>query len=304
MKKSCAGCNKEFQSSYPHAKFCSKECRFTKCVMCDNLVDNPRRDRKTCSNTCRNNLLKITMIGESNPNFGNRWNEHQKQSLSKKNLENSAEISRRVKLDWENDPNRRQRQSERAKIYLGFESGESHPMWGKARPEEVKLLIGKKSKQKFTREFKENFRKTMEDAGHWIPIESKTDYEIYFKQCEWIHRMFDIVPNGLYLINEHGVFNAKTNTKGVVRDHIVGRKFGFENRIFPEIMRHPANCAVILHSKNTSKGQRGKGRPDTDMSLEDLFDSILNYNQQWIEQEICVKKIADYKDGDRWKRDN
>ena len=84
----------------------------------------------------------------------------------------------------------------------------------------------------------------MELQGNWIPLNKKSDYEIYYKEANWICGMFDIIKDKeqLSLLNKFGVFNAFTNTKGVVRDHIYSRHSGFRDGVFPEIMRHPCNC--------------------------------------------------------------
>ena len=301
MLKKCFGCQKEFTSNYIQAKFCCKECRFTPCVVCDKPIDNPRRDRKTCSNVCRGKYQKTSLVGENNPNFGKKWSEEKRQAQSTKMLEISELISKRVKNDWASNENRKKEQAERAKIFLGG-SGKSHPMWGKEHSCKAKKLISVKSKEKFTEDYKKTQRKKMEDIGAWISKDSKSDWEIYFKECDWIDKMFDIVPNGLKLLSEHGVFHASKNSKGVVRDHIIGRAYGFKHKIYPEIMRHPSNCSIILHSENVSKGQRGKGRSDTGMPIEELFDRILAYKGDWIEQDVCVRKIEEYLNGSMWER--
>lgn len=84
----------------------------------------------------------------------------------------------------------------------------------------------------------------MESLGKWIPKELKTDYEVYYEESNWKYRMFDLIEDKsqLDMLNQFGVFNSLTNSKGVVRDHIYSRHSGFIQRVFPEIMRHPCNC--------------------------------------------------------------
>jgi hypothetical protein len=300
--KRCIVCSKEFLSNYPHAKFCSIECRQTPCEVCGTLIDNPRRDRKTCSVKCKGEIQKVSLLGKNNPNFGKKWPDEKRQERSLKMLDKSEAISERVRLDWEKNAKRREEQSDRAKIFLRVADEKSSPMFGKTHTTESKIIIGAKSKSKFTTEFKKKFRKKMEEGGNWIPENEKSDYEIYFKESNWMARMFDIIPNGIELINEHGIFHAKTNPKGVVRDHIVGRSHGFKSGVFPEIIRHPANCSIISHGENVSKGQRGEGRRDAGMTIEDLFKKILGYEDEWIEQEVCINLISAYNSGIKWKR--
>jgi len=59
------------------------------------------------------------------------------------------------------------------------------------------------------------------------------------------------------LIEEHGWYKPKNrgdNLTGVSRDHMVSVRYGFDNNIPAEHLRHPANCRLLTHSKNVSKG--------------------------------------------------
>ena len=117
--------------------------------------------------------------------------------------------------------------------------------------------------------------------------------------------MFDIIDdvNQQKLLKDFGIFNAYSNTKGVVRDHKYSRMSGFKNKVFPQILRHPCNCQIILHSQNISKKQC-RYIDDDSQTLEQLFTKILSYDKIWIEQDICKKLINDYKNGKRWTRDS
>ncbi len=93
-----------------------------------------------------------------------------------------------------------------------------------------------------------------------------------------------------------GVFNCRTNKDGVVRDHIYSRKHGFDNLVFPEILRHPCNCQVLTVSSNSSK------RANSWISLNELFSLIENYTGNWVEQNLVILLINEYRNGSRWKR--
>lgn len=299
MKKMCYGCHKEFETNYPQTKFCSKECRQTPCVICETPIDNPRRDKKTCSYECKGLYQKRHFSGKNNPNFGKKWDK-KKRKMQSDLIKSKIDDEYRLKVGSANRG--KTFSKERIERMHGHRGPETYGVSGKGHSEETKQIIRKKSKEKFTDEYKQKHRNTMEASGHWIPLNEKTDYEIYFVECDWIHKMFDIIENGIEMIEEHGIFNNKSNTKGIVRDHIVGRKYGYKYGIFPEIMRHPANCRIIKHNENVSKGQRGKGRPDADISIEELFDRIINFDGYWFEQDKCLDKIEEYKNGNRWKR--
>ncbi len=165
---------------------------------------------------------------------------------------------------------------------------------GRKATKETKIKIGIASKAKFTSKFKNKFRKTMENNGHWIPLKQKRDNELYFKQADWIERMFDKINlSEKKLLKQYGIFNAKTNTIGVVRDHKYSRKSGFENKIPPELLRHPCNCEIILHKHNVSK-KSNRYRDADSLSLSELFNDIKKYKREWIEQDLCLKLIKEY----------
>jgi hypothetical protein len=157
----------------------------------------------------------------------------------------------------------------------------SHP-----HTEETKAKIGQLSALKFTPEYIINLKSAMYKAGHWInPIE-KSDYDIYYELSNWIQPMWNLFDSF-----ENGVFNSKKNPKGMVRDHILSRKDGLFLRIWPELLRHPANCQLLTHAQNVSK------RSKSGFTYEQLCDKIIKYSNEWIEQEICLKRIAEYSNG-------
>lgn len=299
MKKTCIGCNQPFESNYPQSKFCSKQCKETPCTICGKMMNNPRRTRKFCSNRCKGLYQSQNMLGENNPNFGKKWDNKRRKSQSDL-VKSKVNDEYRFKAGSANRGKKFSK--DRIEKMHGHRTPDTYGVYGKGHTEKTKKIIGEKSRRKFTSDYKKEHRKRMELAGHWIPLEYKADYEIYFSECNWIDKMFDVVENGIETVEEYGVFNNKTNKNGVVRDHILGRKYGYAHGIFPEIMRHPANCQILHHGKNVSKGQRGKGRPDTDITIEELFDRIIEYDKFWIEQEVCLERIGEYNEGKRWRR--
>ena len=59
------------------------------------------------------------------------------------------------------------------------------------------------------------------------------------------------------LIEQYGWYSAKNrgnNLTGVSRDHLVSVRYGFDNNIPSEHLAHPANCALLRHGENVSKG--------------------------------------------------
>jgi hypothetical protein len=80
------------------------------------------------------------------------------------------------------------------------------------------------------------------------------------------------------LINEHGWYKAKNhgdNLYGVSRDHMVSVRYGFDNKIPPEIISHPANCQLLLHSDNISKLNK------CSISIEELYQKIKAWDEKF-----------------------
>ena len=80
------------------------------------------------------------------------------------------------------------------------------------------------------------------------------------------------------LIESFGWYKAKNNGDnpiGVSRDHKVSVKYGFENKIDPSIISHPANCQLIQQTKNSSKGTKNS------ISIEELIKDIEKWNNKY-----------------------
>jgi hypothetical protein len=82
-------------------------------------------------------------------------------------------------------------------------------------------------------------------------------YYIYRPNCEFDFNIFDY-PNkfDLTLVKKYGIYspiNKRNNLNGVSRDHLYSVKDGFKNKIEPDLIKHPANCSLILQTDNSSK---------------------------------------------------
>ena len=199
------------------------------------------RKRNFCNKKCESEFNK----GTNNPNFGNRWSNEQKHEQSEKILKRYEE---NPDLKWIVGSANRGKifdEERRKNISEGHKGKCPHNF----KPE-TREKIGIKSKEKFTKEYKKQFRKTMEDMGYWLPLDEKTNWNIYFEKSNWIENMIEYASNDeKKLLNEHKFFNCRTNPKGIVRDHCYSRKSGFENKVYPQLLRHPCNCNFITHYK-------------------------------------------------------
>lgn len=80
------------------------------------------------------------------------------------------------------------------------------------------------------------------------------------------------------LIEQHGWYTAKNrggNTNGVSRDHMVSVKWGYENGIDPSIISHPANCQLLRHNENVSKGKKNA------ITIDELMVRISEWDKKY-----------------------
>lgn len=80
------------------------------------------------------------------------------------------------------------------------------------------------------------------------------------------------------LVEKYGWYSAKNrgnNVNGVSRDHMVSVRYGFDNNIPPEHLAHPANCKLILHSDNVSKGKK------CSITYDDLLVLIAEWDMRY-----------------------
>lgn len=139
----------------------------------------------------------------------------------------------------------------------------------------------------------------MEESGLWIPLSKKSDWEIYKKISNWSGTLIEYLTESDWVsLNGMGFFHAKNNSKGLVRDHILSRKTGFNLGIFPELMRHPSNLQLISHSDNVKKAHSHQN----EILYNELFDRVINYTRDWKEQDRCIFLINQYYEGNRWSR--
>ena len=72
--------------------------------------------------------------------------------------------------------------------------------------------------------------------------------------------------------------NCTKNIEGVSRDHIISVSYGYKHSIDPSIISHPANCRILLHSKNKEKADK------CDLSLDQLLAKIEEWDRKYTER--------------------
>lgn len=270
-----------------------------KCTECETEFEKyksqikPNQKRFFCNKICESKYNH----GSNNPNYNNKWN-HQQRLIQSELIKSKVDDIYRYKTGSAN----RGKKFDKELIFKmhGHRTRESYI---KHHSEETRKKIGKKSKLKFTAEYKQKIRKKFEQNGLWIPVEQIDDIKLYYRLANWNVKIFDLIDDikQISLLNELKVFNSRTNKKGVVRDHMFSRRSGFELKVFPEILRHPANAQIITHRQNLKK--KKLRYIDTDsITLETLFNKIQTYPYSWKEQELCLNLIERYKNGEKWSR--
>ena len=86
---------------------------------------------------------------------------------------------------------------------------------------------------------------------------SKPEKEQYWRECKFRFNFFDY-PNefDINLFETVGVYNSETNANGISRDHLISVKFGYDNKINPKLISHPANCKLLRHTDNQKKNAK------------------------------------------------
>lgn len=244
--------------------------------------------------------LKGKFVGDKNPNFGNKWDDDKKTEQSIK-IKSKVDAEYRLKCSSGMKGKKVSKETKEQKnktmlLKYGRLTNNLHPSV------ETKKLIGQKSKEKFTPEFKLNFYNTMVEKGLWQRKEDIEPYNFYKKLANWDYHVFGFPIKGIELLNIFKLYSNK-NTKGLVRDHRFSRKSGFELKVFPEILKHPVNCELISHSDNVKK-QHTKNINSDSISLETLFDEIIKYEHCYIHQKTCINLINLYRNGEFYKKEN
>lgn len=98
----------------------------------------------------------------------------------------------------------------------------------------------------------------------------------YRTACTFTHDL-NMYPSEyqLVLLKEHGMFHPKKNPKGVSRDHLYSVFDGYNNKVDPSIMKHPANCQLMLQEDNTRKNS------NSSITLDELLERIKLWNERY-----------------------
>ena len=222
----CIHCSSTFIGNHKTAKYCSKLClkesfkiRFRgegnpkwtgkitlQCSVC--IKDYERFPSQTsskfCSNKCRGifqSTLKVSdetrrkisekTRGKNNGNYGKKWNEQQKKSLSEK-----------VKSAFENNPDYRYAagKANRGKKFdkdriEKMHSNRASESYSHSHTEETKAKLGAQSKERYKdTKYKENIIKksleTKERLGQITKRENKSEWQYFWIEADWLKTQY------------------------------------------------------------------------------------------------------------------
>lgn len=256
------------------------------CQICGSEFKTKKKNQKTCSKVC----MGKNQTGKNNPNFGNRWTDEQRSHAS---LLKSQQFKDSPQYAQECGKSNRGVKFTKERIQAMHEHRTSES-YSRPHTDESKARIGRKSKEKWTDEYRAQHREKMELSGHWVPANERDPYELFYKESNWVCNMVEHFSEcETARLEESGIFSSK-NTKGWVRDHIVSRMIGYEFQIPAKILRHPANLQFISHSDNVKKGfvERRLTKIEKTCIIEDLIEKIKTYSGHWFEHNECLQLIT------------
>lgn len=104
---------------------------------------------------------------------------------------------------------------------------------------------------------------------------NKEPFLLYRQRCNFDFKIEDY-PNkfDLTLVEQYGWYspsNKGNNLNGVSKDHMVSVRTGFVLGIDPEVIKHPANCKLMLHRHNQSK------REKSSITINELIERIKHW---------------------------
>lgn len=128
----------------------------------------------------------------------------------------------------------------------------------------------------------------------------KTEKEKYYNAARFKFNVYHYPEEfDLSLIETHGWYtcpgkkraNATKNIFGVSRDHIISVSYGFNHKIDPAVIAHPANCRLLLHSENKKKHSK------CDLTLDELLARIQEWDRKYSERCIGLEPMTSNLEG-------
>lgn len=108
---------------------------------------------------------------------------------------------------------------------------------------------------------------------------NRTALENYRADCTFKFNLLDYPDEfDFSLIESYGWYKPKNrgdNLTGVSRDHMISVRYGFDNNLPSHHLAHPANCVLMKHGENVSKGKK------ITLSYDDLLKRIEAWDKKY-----------------------
>ena len=109
--------------------------------------------------------------------------------------------------------------------------------------------------------------------------------EIYWNKCRFKFSPYRFQNlTGFNLLIENGIYHYVKNPNGMCRDHILSIEQGWDLKIQPEIISHPANCQFLTVNDNSKKGSNSW------ITLDELKNRIKTWERHDDLPNIEIKK--------------
>lgn len=99
------------------------------------------------------------------------------------------------------------------------------------------------------------------------------DKRKYYKNCSFKFKEFDSRTPGIELLKSYDFVQGQKQ-KGIIhlhRDHMISKKYGWDNNVDYNIISHPANCQILLSLDNQIKSTKSS------ITLDELIIKIHNW---------------------------
>lgn len=128
--------------------------------------------------------------------------------------------------------------------------------------------------------------RSIEEAQELIRTQNnnlKTEKRIYYEKCKFLFDIYKLPDlKGFDLLSKYRLMprNPKNRIDEhyVHRDHMISRDYGWLNNIPPEHIAHPANCEILLDTKNIKKGN----------GCSITYDELLVRIKEWNDENTII----------------
>ena len=120
------------------------------------------------------------------------------------------------------------------------------------------------------RSVKDSVILTYKNLGYY---DNKTEKELYCMKCA-----FNFSSNLYQYVlgkKEYKWYNSTENKEGISRDHRISVNYGWNNKINPNLISHPANCELMLMTDNNIK------RTKCSITVDELKEAIKEWDMKY-----------------------